>query len=209
MASLMSDRFLPASFRTKVEIIARTSLYDSWIKLTNLKLGFKSSRGEDMVIEREIHDHGSAACILPVDRQRRLALLVRQVRAPLVYNGEKDPMLLEVAAGLIDEGEEAAQTALREGEEELGYRLHDPTHVTTFYSSPGSLTERVEAYIASYGLYDKVSEGGGLAHEGEDVIVEEIALDELGEAVLQGKIRDAKTIILIQHLMLAEPELFF
>ncbi|WP_321338234.1 NUDIX hydrolase [uncultured Cohaesibacter sp.] len=205
----MSDRFLPRRDKTDAELTNCELQYDGFIKLSTCTLSFTKSDGEKLSLKREIHDHGEAICVLPVDRERRVALLVRQLRAGALYNKEKDPMILEVAAGLIDPGEEPEQATLREAEEELGFRISDLQKVSSFYISPGTLTERLYAYLASYSLTDRVSEGGGLAEEGEDIIVEEIALDELGEAVLQGNLRDAKTILLIQHLMLSEPELFF
>ncbi|SNY91954.1 nudix-type nucleoside diphosphatase, YffH/AdpP family [Cohaesibacter sp. ES.047] len=205
----MSDRFLPRHDNVKAEISERTLEYDGFIKLYTCKVDYNHSTGDRRSVEREIHDHGHAICVLPVDRDRRVALLVRQLRIGPLANGDRDPMILEVAAGLVDPGETAEEAALREAREELGFDLNDLFHVTSFYASPGTLTEKIDAYLASYTLNDKIHAGGGLDAEDEDIIVEEIALDELGEAALQGNLRDAKTILLVQHLMLGEPELFF
>ena len=205
----MSDRFLPRRDKADAEMSHCERQYDGFIKLSTCDLSFTNRAGKRVTLKREIHDHGEAICILPVDRERRVAMLVRQLRAGAVYNGEADPMILEVTAGLIDPGEEPEEAAMREAEEELGFRLRDLQLASSFYVSPGTLTERIYAYLASYSLNDRVGEGGGLEEEGEDIIVEEIALDELGEAVLQGTLRDAKTILLVQYLMLSEPELFF
>lgn len=209
MPIVTSDRFLPRRDHVEASIIKSETKYEGFCTLTECQLAFTRTDGERTVVIREVHDHGHGVCVLPVDRERRVALLVRQLRVVLVANGEKDPMLLEVAAGLIDEGESAEQTAIREAEEELGFRISDLQHVTTCYATPGIVTETSTSYLASYALTDRLGKGGGLDEEGEDIIVEEIALDELGEAVLQGRLRDAKTIMLIQHLMLSEPELFF
>lgn len=205
----MSDRFLPRRDNAQAVMSDCEIQYNGFIKLSKCVMRYTHSSGDVRHVERELHDHGHAIAVLPVDRERRVALLVRQLRAGALANGEVDPMILEVAAGLIDPGESAEETALREAREELGFAIRDLEHVTSFYASPGTLTEKIDAYLASYTLLDKVDEGGGLDCEDEDIIVEEIALDELGEAALQGKLRDAKTILLIQHLMLAEPELFF
>ncbi|WP_319411371.1 NUDIX hydrolase [uncultured Cohaesibacter sp.] len=205
----MSDRFLPRRDRANAALDKCELQYDGFIKLSTCELSFTNRAGNRATLTREIHDHGEAICVLPVDRNRGVAMLVRQLRAGAVYNGEADPMILEVAAGLVDPGEDPEEATLREAEEELGFRLRELQKVAAFYVSPGTLTERIYAYLASYTLDDRVGEGGGLEDEGEDIIVEEIALDELGEAVLQGNLRDAKTILLIQHLMLSEPELFF
>ncbi|PLW74911.1 NUDIX domain-containing protein [Cohaesibacter celericrescens] len=205
----MSDRFLPKRDHVDAKLTHCEVKYRGFVKLSECQLEYTHSDGERRVMTREIHDHGHAICVLPVDRDRHVALLVRQLRAGLVANKEPDPMLLEVAAGLIDEGESAEGAALREAEEELGFRINELQFVSSFYASPGILTEKVHGFLASYTLDDRVHEGGGLDHEDEDIIVEEIALDELGEAVLEGRLRDSKTILLIQYLMLAEPELFF
>ncbi|WP_316859059.1 NUDIX hydrolase [uncultured Cohaesibacter sp.] len=205
----MTDRFLPRQDAPNAKFTRCDLKYDGFIKLSSCEMTYRRLDGEQDTVIREIHDHGEAVCVLPVDRERHVAMLVRQLRAGLVYNREQDPMILEVAAGLIDPGETPEQTVLREAEEELGFRINDLQPVAAFYASPGTLTEKIYGFIASYSPADRTHAGGGLAHEGEDIIVEEIALDELGEAVLQGRLRDAKTILLIQHLMLSEPELFF
>lgn len=203
------DRFLPSTHRAKAVLEQSKSLLKSWISIDAVGVAFTRRDGERQSMIREVHDHGQVICVLPVDRQRRVALLARQLRVPLVVAGETDPLILEAAAGLVDEGETPEQAAIREGEEELGFKISDLYLVAHAYSSPGSVTEKPYHFLASYSLTDKVHQGGGLDSEGEDIEVEEIALDELGEAVLQGKLRDMKTILLIQHLMLSEPELFF
>ena len=205
----MSDRFLPRKDQADARICAREILFDGFVTLSKCLVRFKNQAGTEQTAEREIHDHGQAVAVLPVDRNRRVAMLVRQLRVGALANGERDPMILEVTAGLVDPGEEPEDAVKREAREELGFAIRDLDHVSSFYASPGTLTEKTDAYLASYSLDDRVSDGGGLDDEGEDIIIEEIALDELGEAVLQGRLRDAKTILMIQYLMLAEPELFF
>lgn len=204
-----NDRFLPSTYRAKAVLVQSKSLLKSWINVAAIEVAFTRRDAKRQSMTREVHDHGRVVCVLPVDRERRVALLARQLRVPLVVTGETDPLLLEAAAGLIDEGETPEQAVVREGEEELGFKLSSLYLVAHAYASPGSLTEKPYHFLASYSLTDKIGNGGGLEAEGEDIEVEEIALDELGEAVLQGKLRDMKTIILIQHLMLSEPELFF
>ena len=205
----MSDRFLPKRDNVNAVLENRDVKYHNFITVSECKIAYTHSDGDRREMERVIHDHGHAVAVLPVDRERRVALMVRQLRAGAVANNEPDPMLLEPAAGLIDEGETPQQAVLREAHEELGFNIKDLMHVSTLYTSPGAVTEKVHTYLASYSLTDRVHEGGGLVHEDEDIIVEEIALDELGEAALQGKFRHVIAMILIQSLMLSEPELFF
>ncbi|MDX8408365.1 MAG: NUDIX domain-containing protein, partial [Mariprofundaceae bacterium] len=77
--------------------------------------------------------------------------------------------LIEVVAGMIDEGESAAAAAAREAEEEAGYRPYDIRHLGRYYSTPGGSSERIDLFL---GLVDKgkpVGDGGGVDHEQEDI----------------------------------------
>ena len=138
--------------------------------------------------------------ILPFDRERSTVLLVRQFRYPAFVTGHPEP-LIEACAGLLDDHD--PETAIRkEAEEELGYRLRDIRHLYTPFMSPGSVTERLSFFTADYTPADRISDGGGAAEEGEDIEVLEITLDEALAQVRDGRIIDAKTIMLIQHLKL-------
>ncbi len=149
------------------------TLYEGWVKL--LKLTVRLPSGETMA--REVEDHGAAVAVLPFDPQRRMALLVRQFRAPVFHVGGP-PVLLEVVAGLLDE-DDPEDCARREAHEEVGLRLGGVERVATVWSSPGISTERMHLFIAPYGPSDRIAEGGGLAEEHEDIEVLEIPLREL------------------------------
>ncbi|HSG95265.1 MAG TPA: NUDIX hydrolase, partial [Afifellaceae bacterium] len=135
------------------------------------------------------------------DPDRRRALLARQWRAPLLVTGD-DPFLLEVCAGLIDDGETPDDAAIREAEEELGLHLETVRNVGAVYSSPGALTEKIHLFLATYDLQDRKSDGGGLDHEGEDILIVEMPLGELFKMARTGAITDAKTLVLVQKLIL-------
>jgi nudix-type nucleoside diphosphatase (YffH/AdpP family) len=130
-------------------------------------------------------------------------LLVRQFRLP-VYKTSGAESLLEACAGVLDGAEDAETCIRREAEEEMGYRLRDLKRLYTAYTIPGSVTERVTFFTARYVPPDRISAGGGHASEGEDIEVVEMTLDEAFAATRDGRIVDAKTILLVQHLMLEE-----
>jgi 8-oxo-dGTP pyrophosphatase MutT (NUDIX family) len=67
------------------------------------------------------------------------------------------------------------------------------------YMSPGSVTEKLHFFIAEYDAASKVSEGGGLEEETEELEVLEWTFDEALEAFYRGEICDAKTIMLLQY----------
>ncbi|WP_224406841.1 NUDIX hydrolase [Afifella sp. IM 167] len=181
---------------TKGKIISRRTAYDGWNRLEEVTVA--SGTGEH---RREIITHGDAASLLPYDPERRMALLVRQLRAPLLARSEGDGWVLEACAGIIDPGETPREAALREGEEELGVRLGGAEHLASVYPAPGCLDELAHLYLAVYEPADRIGEGGGNDHEGEEIEVIEMPLDDLYRLMRERKIIDAKTLIMAQALL--------
>lgn len=187
--------------RPKLKITERNRIFDGWNTVDVLTVETLKDDGVCRQHAREVIDHGPVVALLAYDPDRRQALLARQWRAPLLATGD-DPFLLEVCAGLIDAGETPPQAAIREAEEELGLHLETVHKVGEVYASPGALTEKTNLFLATYGLQDRRSDGGGLDHEGEDIEIVEMPLDALFEMAKAGTIRDAKTLILVQMLIL-------
>ena len=155
---------------------------------------------------REIEDHGNAVAVLPYDPVRRQAILVRQFRAP-VFLVAQEPDLLEVIAGILDEPD-AAEAARREAQEETGLALTELEPVGRLWSSPGICTERMDLFLAPYGRGHRTGQGGGLAHEHEDITIVELPLEELAAAADTGRLVDMKSFALVQTLRLRHPDLF-
>jgi nudix-type nucleoside diphosphatase (YffH/AdpP family) len=156
-------------------------------------------------LKREVVDHGEGGVVLAIDRERGVALLVRQWRAPLLALGV-DPFLLEACAGILDPGEEPEAAARREAEEELGLKIGSMHKIGAPYASAGTLTERMHLFIAEVSDGNRIKDGGGNPGEGEDIEVVELPLTELFESARRGEIGDAKTMILVQRLMIEELE---
>jgi nudix-type nucleoside diphosphatase (YffH/AdpP family) len=155
---------------------------------------------------REVEDHGRAVGVLPYDPERRIAILVRLLRAPaLIAAGEES--LLEAPAGLIDK-DDPAEAARREVMEEAGIRIGELEHVATVWTMPGISTERMDYYLAPFSQADQVGKGGGVAGENEDITVEEHSLAELWSWVQRGEMSDLKTLTLLFALKDRHPELF-
>jgi nudix-type nucleoside diphosphatase (YffH/AdpP family) len=156
-------------------------------------------RGEDGAWEErraETYDRGNGATILLYDPDRRTVLLTRQFRYPVYVNGHPDGMLLETAAGLLDEDD--PETAIRrEAIEETGHEVAELEHVFDVYMSPGSVTERIHFYAARYSAATALHAGGGVAAEGERIDLVELGFDEALGQIGTG-IVDAKTIMLLQ-----------
>jgi nudix-type nucleoside diphosphatase (YffH/AdpP family) len=159
------------------------------------------------IILRDVEDHGHAAAVLPYDPMRRTALLVEQLRAAaLIAAGATQT--LEAIAGLVEGQDDPMDTARREALEEGGLRLGALEHVATAWSTPGVSTERMALYLAERRAGDRVGQGGGVAHEEEEVRVVEIGLKELAALMAAESIVDMKTLVLVQALRLRRPDLF-
>jgi nudix-type nucleoside diphosphatase (YffH/AdpP family) len=151
---------------------------------------------------RVVFTRPDATAILLYDPVRKTVLLTEQDRLPVYLKEKSNAKILEVCAGLIDEGELPEHTVIREVEEETGYRISHIKKVGEAYSSPGAFSEKLHYFIGEYSPELKVAEGGGLEHEGEDIKIVELSFDEAGELLKKGKIRDAKTLLLLQHAAL-------
>jgi nudix-type nucleoside diphosphatase (YffH/AdpP family) len=172
-------------------------LYAGWGTVTRYQL---EMRAGEAALPREVYDHGNAAAILLCDPARNTVLLVRQFRVPALLGGDGGP-LLEVAAGLLD-GLDPATCAAKEAEEETGHRPRHVRHAFDAYLSPGSLSEKLHLFTGEYDESTRVSAGGGLADEGEEIEVVELAFPEAFGLIASGGIIDAKTTMLLQHAAL-------
>jgi nudix-type nucleoside diphosphatase (YffH/AdpP family) len=185
----------------KVEILTQEVIAKFWSTLSKVTLKYTRRDGRSEILLREVNDHGHAAAVLALDPVRKTVLLARQMRIAAHVAGYADGMI-EVCAGLLD-GDDARTCATREAEEELGVRVHDLHEVCSVFVSPGALTERVSLFIGTYSPGDRITNGGGVATEGEDIEVIELPLATAYGMIASGAIVDAKTVILLQHAMLA------
>ena len=168
--------------------------------LTATNLQWRRNDGSWQTQAREVYDRGNAAAILPYHARQRTVILVRQFRYPAFVAGHDD-LLVEAAAGLLDDASPEERIRL-EAEEETGYRLHDVKKVFEAFMSPGAVTEKLHFFVAEYEPHMRVSAGGGLAHEGEEIEVLELGIDEALAMMTDGRIVDAKTIMLLQYAAL-------
>ena len=183
-----------------VRITSQELLSDNWYLLKKYSFDLRRRDGSWQAQTREVYDRGNGATILLYNTQQRTVLLIRQFRMPTFVNGH-DGYLIEAAAGLLDNASPEERIRL-EAEEETGYRIGHVEKIYSAFMSPGSVTERIHFFIGEYQPGDRVSEGGGLAEEGEDIDVLELGFDEAIAMVTRGEIVDGKTIMLLQYLEL-------
>lgn len=183
------------SDRIRIEKVE--TLADDWATLKKTTLSFQRADGAWQTLTRETYDRGNGATMLLLDRLRHTVLLTRQFRYPAYVNGAAD-LLVEACAGLLDTRDpEAAIKA--EVEEELGVRVSTVTKVFESYMSPGSVTEKLYFFVADYTPAQRVSEGGGVEHDGEDIEVLEVPFAEALAMIDRGEIVDGKTIMLLLY----------
>ncbi|MCP2636528.1 NUDIX domain-containing protein [Microbacterium sp. HD4P20] len=184
---------------TDVELLAA-----GWHVLRRTTLEYRGPSGTWERQQRETYDRGNGATVLLYDPRRRTVLLTRQFRYPVYVNGHADGMLIETAAGLLDD-DDPATAIRREAAEETGVEIGELEHVWDVYMSPGSVTERIHFFAASFDGARRRADHGGLADEGEHIELLELGIDEALAMVRDGRIQDAKTIMLLQWAVLDGP----
>ncbi len=182
------------SDRVRIEDIKILS--DNWYILKKVTFSWRRSDGAWQTSEREAYDRGNGATILLYDLGRRTVVLTRQFRMPAYLNGYRE-MMIEAAAGLLDDA--SPEERIRaEAQEETGYVVRDVEKLFELFMSPGSVTERLHFFAAPYEPKDKTASGGGRRDEGEDIDVLELSFGDAMAMVADGRICDAKTVILLQ-----------
>jgi len=180
-------------------IIRKTELLsDNWYTLNKVTYDYQKKNGEWETHSREAYDRGNGATILLYNKENKTVILTRQFRLPTYVNGNEDGMLIESCAGLLDK-DNAEDCIRKETEEETGYQITKVKKVFESYMSPGSVTEILYFFVAEYTKEMKVSEGGGLEEEQENIEVLELDFDTAFNMISTGEIKDGKTIMLLQH----------
>jgi GDP-mannose pyrophosphatase NudK len=181
--------------KDRITITGEEILSKRWLTLTRYSFDYRRRDGSVQKVAYEVHDHGDAACILLYNLEKDTVVLVRQFRLPPHLKGD-NPDLIEVCAGLLD-GDAPDVCARREAEEETGFRIGQVEKLWEAYASPGALTEKLHVFAAPYDPTMRVSDGGGLVHEGEEIEVLEIPFTEIRAMIADGRIMDSKTIALL------------
>lgn len=173
-------------------------LSDHWYTLNKVSYDIQTPSGQWERHTREAYDRGNGATILLYNREQGTVILTRQFRLPTYINGNADGMMIEACAGLLDK-DNPEDCIRKETEEETGYKISQVKKVMESYMSPGSVTEILYFFVAHYDASMKVSDGGGLEEEEENIEVLELEFTQALEMVQAGEIKDAKTIMLLQY----------
>src|SRR4051794_38478863 len=181
-----------------VKITDTSILSNNWYTLRKVTFEYLKKNGQWQTQNREAYDRGNGATILLYNKDLKTVVLTRQFRMPTYINGNNTRMLIEACAGLLDK-DNPEDCIRKETEEETGYRITDVRKIFEAYMSPGSVTEILYFFIAEYHRSMKVTDGGGIAHEQEDIEVMELDFSTAFSMISTGEIKDAKTIMLLQY----------
>lgn len=187
--------------RADVEIMEKSTCYQGFFQMEKYRLRHRLYSGEmGPEISRELFERGHAAAVLLYDPALDVVVLLEQFRIGALQD-EGGPWLLEVVAGMIEEGESPEGVALREAREESGCHVVELVHICDYMVSPGGTSERISLYC---GRVDSRAAGGihGLDAEDEDILVRAVPYAEAWSLLEQGQINSASPIIAMQWLAL-------
>ncbi|CAH0249949.1 MULTISPECIES: NUDIX domain-containing protein [unclassified Pseudomonas] len=199
----MTETFNPGP--DAVEIIEREECFRGFYRLDRFHLRHRQFSGEmGPVLRRELFIRHDAVCVLPYDAVTDTVVLIEQFRVGAMHKAT-NPWLVELVAGLIDKNEEPDEVALREAEEEAGLALTSLWPITRYFPSPGGSDEFVHLFL---GRCSSAGVGGvhGLEEEGEDIRVQVWPFEDALQAVKDGQINNAASIIALQWLALNRAE---
>ena len=185
-------------YNPEIKIHKTELLSNNKYLLNKVTFDYKKNDNSWITQKREVYDRGNGAAILLYNSENKNIILTRQFRLPTYLNGNKNGMLIEACAGLLDL-DEPEQCIIRETEEETGYRITKVQKVMEAYMSPGVLTEILYLFVGEYNESMKVNDGGGLEEEQENIEVLEMKYEQAYAMIATGEITDAKTILLLQY----------
>ncbi|MGM0769394.1 MAG: NUDIX domain-containing protein [Pseudomonadota bacterium] len=189
-----------------VKVEKRETVFQGFFRMDKLWLTHPRFDGRDMpVFTRELFIRGDATCVLPYDPQRDEVVLLEQFRLGALGRNQS-PWLLELVAGMNEDGETPEEVAQREGQEEAGLTFSVLEKICDYLVSPGGSTELIHLYC---GRISTESAGGlfGVEHEHEDIRAHVVSADEAIAMIADGRINNAAAIIALQWLQLNRPRL--
>ena len=186
----------------KVKNVTSNMISNFWGTLERVNFDFTFKNGKSVNLTHEVYGKSDGVAILLYNAITKKVLLTRQFRMPVYVAKINNGFSIEVVGGAMDENETPEITAIRETEEEIGYKIFKLKKVTTAFLSPGILKEKVHLFIGEYSDEQKTKNGGGVIEENEEIEVLEISFSEALQMVENEEIIDARTIILLQYVKL-------
>ncbi len=187
--------------RNDVELISKKTRYKGFFRMNEYRFKHRLFKGGwSAEVKREVFERGYAGVLLAYDPKRDEVVLIEQIRIP-AYETSQTPWLLEVIAGMVEEGESPEEVVRREATEEAGITIGRCKPIVSYLSSPGGTSERMYVYV---GEVDATTATGihGLACENEDIRVHVVSREQAYQWVEEGIIDNAASVIALQWLQL-------
>ncbi|HDR1418522.1 TPA: ADP-ribose diphosphatase [Pasteurella multocida] len=186
-----------------IDILKEETLYQGFFQLKKIQFKHKLfAGGYSGVVTRELLVKGAASAVIAYDPIKDAVVLVEQVRIGAYQpDSAQSPWLLELIAGMVEEGEKPEEVALRESEEEAGVQVQDLQHCLSVWDSPGGVLERIHLFV---GKVDSTTAKGlhGLSEENEDIRVHVVSREQAYQWVNEGKIDNSIAVLGLQWLQL-------
>ena len=195
------DRPSQSAAGSDVEVLDRERSHEGYFRLDTVTLRHRRHDGQmSGALKRELFYRGPIAAALLYDPVSDEVVLVEQFRLGAFEAGQP-PWLLEIVAGMLDEGEDAESCVRREAVEETGLEVQELEQIHSYLVSPGGSDETATLFV---GKVDAVGAGGvfGNDHEGEDIKVVAMSTGKALARLRAGRINNAMTIIALQWLAL-------
>jgi len=172
-------------------------IFDDFFKIEEAIISYEKFNGSMSEPVRRLNfERGETVAVLIYNIETDKVILVNQFRYPAFTRG--NGWLTEVVAGMLNANENPEDCVMREVEEETGYLVTKLQHISTFFVSPGGSSEKMLLYYTEVRINDKISDGGGLIEESEDIKLVEFSPLEFKALLENGTLIDAKTIIAAQ-----------
>ncbi|CRL64098.1 ADP-ribose diphosphatase [Proteus vulgaris] len=184
-----------------VKLLNQRDLYKGFFRMTEYRFKHRLFEGGwSEEVKREVFERGNAGVLLAYDPKRDEVVLIEQIRIP-AYETSETPWLLEVIAGMVEQGESPEDVVRREAQEEAGVIVGRCEPIISYLSSPGGTSERMHVYV---GEVDATTAKGihGLACENEDIRVHVVSREQAYRWVEEGVIDNAASVIALQWLQL-------
>jgi len=182
----------------KISNVKEKVLSKVWKTLKLFTYQYHTIDGTVYEQKREVYDKGDGAALLMYNPSTKKVLLTQQFRMPAYINGVKNGIMTEVPAGMLDK-DTPEDCIKREVLEETGYEIKKVTRVMDCFMTPGAVTEITYMFVAEYDETMKVEVGGGLSEEQEEIVIFEESYKEVKKMLINNKVKDAKTLILLQY----------
>ena len=187
-------------------IINKSRLFQGYFAIDKYEIQHRLfDGGWSNTFQRELFERGHAVAVVLYDPDRDETVLLEQFRVGALTS-ERSPWMIEVVAGIVDEGETPEEVAIREVKEEAGLEINKVEYVTKFYTTPGGSSESIVLYCARVST-NNVGGVHGLEHEHEDIRVFTMAMDEVEEKLSEGYFENASAMLAMQWLVMNKERL--